>query len=163
MRFKFLIVILACLLLYGCKDKGIEYDQAMEQIEAAFERPDTQSESESMEYMLACIDAGCYLPRDDDSIEKFRTLLQQLDVKFIEDETQIGDMSASTKFLLRDDGIQESILNIMEGMDQLFSGKPEDMKYAECTSLYIGMRKKEYSHENAIKGIKMLLRGRSDY
>lgn len=160
MRLKFLIVILACLFLCGCKDKGIEYDQAMEQIKSAFERPDPQSESKSMEYMLACIDVGYYLPRNDTSIERFRALLQQLDVKFIEDENQIGDMSVSTKFLLRDDGIQESLLNIMEGMNQLFSGKSEDVKYAEYTSLYMGMRKKEYSHDNAIKGLKMLLQGR---
>jgi len=61
MRLKFSIAILACLFLCGCKDKGIEYDQAMEAIKSAFERPDPQSETESMEYMLACIDAGSYV------------------------------------------------------------------------------------------------------
>jgi len=163
MRSKIFILALACLLLCGCKDKAIEHDEATEAIKSAFEQPDLKSESESMEYMLACIDAGYYLPKDDDSIEKFKILLQQLDAKFIEDEKQIGDISVSTKFQLRDAGIQESLLNIMEGMSQLFSGTPEDMKYAEYTSLYLGMRKKGYSHDNAVKGLKMLLQSKGIY
>jgi len=101
--------------------------------------------------------------RDDDSIENFRTLLRQLDEKFIEDVKQIGDTSVSTKFLLRDDGIQENLLNIMEGMNQLFSGKPEDMKYAEYTSLYLSMRKKGYSHNNAIKGLQAGIQSKGVY
>lgn len=163
MRIKIFILVSTCLFFYGCKDKGIEYDQAMEAIKSAFEQPAPQSESESMEYMLACIDAGYYVPRDDASVEKFRTLLHQLDEKFIENERQIGDTSVSTKFLLRDNGIQESLLNIMEGMNQLFSSKPENIKYAEYTSIYLGMRKKEYSHDNAIKGLKTFLQNQGIY
>lgn len=136
MRVKILILGLTCLLLCGCKDKAIEYDEA--------------SESESMKYRLACIDAGYNLPRNDGSIEKFRILLQKLNAKFIENEKQIGDISISIKFLLRDEGIQESLLNIMKGMNQLFFGTPEDMKYADYTRLYLNMRKKGYSHNNTI-------------
>lgn len=163
MRIKILILGLACLLLCGCKDKAIEHDEAIEAIRSAFEQPDLQSESERTEYMLACIDADAYLPRDDDSIEKFRILLRQLDEKFVEDKIHIGDMSARIKFLLEDAGITESLLNIMEGMNQLFSGKSEDMKYAEYISLYLGMRKKEYSHNNAIKRLKVFLQNQGIY
>ena len=160
MRIKVLTLASICLLLCGCKDRSIKSEDVKEQLDSMTMK---LKDNESMEYMLASIDAGRYILRDDVSIEKFRALLKQLDEKFIEDETQIGDISVSTKFQLRDVGIQESLLNIMEGMNQLFSDTQEDIKYAEYTTFYLGLRKKEYSHDNAIKGLKLLIQGKGIY
>jgi len=160
MRIKALILAIICLLSFGCKDRELKTEDVKEQLDSMTMK---LKDNESMEYMLASIDAGHYILRDDVSIEKFRTLLKQLDEKFVEDETQIGDISVSTKFQLRDVGIQESLLNIMEGMNQLFSDTQEDIKYAEYTTLYLGLRKKEYLHDNAIKGLKLLFQNRDIY
>jgi len=160
MRLKLLTLGLTCLLLCGCKDRNLKTNQVKEQLDSMAVK---LKENESMEYMLASIDAGHYILRDDASIEKFRTLLQKLDEKFVEDKIQIGDISVSTKFQLRDAGITESLLNIMEGMNQLFSDTQEDIKYAEYTTLYLGLRKKEYLHDNAIKGLKLLFQNRDIY
>jgi len=48
-------------------------------------------------------------------------------------------------------------------MNQLFSEKPTDIKYAEYTSLYLSMRKKGYSHNNAIKGLQASIRSKGNY
>jgi len=160
MRIKVLTLASICLLLCGCKDRSIKSEDVKEQLDSMTMK---LKDNESMEYMLASIDAGHYLPRDDASIEKFRILLRQLDEKFAEDEKQIGDISVSTKFQLRDAGIQESLLNIMEGMNELFSGTQKDISYAEYATFYMGLRKKEYSHNNAIKGLKVLIQAKGIY
>ena len=50
--------------------------------------PKPQPKSESIEYMLTTIEKG-YVSRDDPIIARFRSLLEQLDAKFIENKTQI--------------------------------------------------------------------------
>jgi len=160
MRIKALTLVSICLFLFGCKDRSIKSEDVKEQIDSMAVKPKA---NESMDYMLASIDAGYYLLRDDPSIKKFKNLLGKLDEKFIENETQIGDISVSTKFQLRDAGIQESLLNIMEGMNELFSGTPKDISYTEYATLYMDLRKKKYSHNNAIKGLKVLIQARGIY
>ena len=160
MRIKTFILILICLFSFGCKDRSIKTEDVKEQLDSMAVK---LKDNESMEYMLASINAGHYLSRENPSIKKFKNLLGKLDAKFIENETQIGDISVSTKFQLRDAGIQESLLNIMEGMNQLFSSTQKDINYAEYAMLYMGLRKKEYSHNNAIKGLKVLIQAKGIY
>lgn len=156
MKIKILILGFIYLFLCGCVDDGIEYDQAKEKIKLAMEQPNP----ESMDYMLATINAGGYISRDNPSIAIFKTLLQQLDTKFVEDEKQIGDMSVATWKMLRNKGIGESLLNIMEGINELFSEKQVNLKYAEYASIYFGLRIKGHSHNEAVKRFKMLLQSR---
>lgn len=119
-------------------------------------------QSSSIEYMLATIDKG-YVSRDDISIARFRSLLQQLDVKFVESKKQIGDMSVTAQNLLKEEGVKESLMNIMEGMNQLFSGTPENLKYAEYASAYVVLRSKGQSHDEAIGGLRAILQGLGIY
>lgn len=118
---------------------------------------------ESIEYMLATIEKG-YVSRDDPIIARFRSLLKQLDAKFVENKTQIADMSVGAQKLLKEDeGIKESLLNIMEGMNRLFSSESTKLKYPEYLSAYMILRSKGQSHYEAIAGLKALLQSLGIY
>lgn len=115
--------------------------------------------SESLEYKLATINAGGYVSKDHITVARFRSLLNQLSATFVEDKQQIADMSVTAQNLLKKDGIQESLINIMEGMNQFFPRKIDNQKYAEYAAAYVQLRSKGQSHSEAIRGIQALLRG----
>jgi hypothetical protein len=114
--------------------------------------------SESLEYQLATINASGYVSKDHITVARFRSLLNQLSVTFVEDKQQIADMSVSAQNLLKKEGIQESLINIMEGMNQLFSIKIENQKYAEYTAGYVTLRGQGQSHAVAIDSLQEFLR-----
>ncbi len=114
--------------------------------------------SESLEYQLATINASGYVSKDHITVARFRSLLNQLSVTFVEDKQQIADMSVSAQNLLKKEGIQESLINIMEGMNQLFSIKIENQKYAEYTAAYVTLRGQGQSHAVAIDGLQEFFR-----
>jgi hypothetical protein len=114
---------------------------------------------ESLEYQLATINAGGYVSRNHITVARFRSLLSQLSSTYIEKEQQIADMSVKAQQLLRKDGVAESLLNIMEGMNQIFTRKIENQKYAEYIAAYITLRSKGQSHTEAVRGLQGLLRG----
>lgn len=72
-------------------------------------------------------------------------------------------MTVVAQQLLKKNGIEESLLNIMEGMNQLFSKKIENQKYAEYVSAYVTLRNKGRSHSDAILGLQEVLRGMGVY
>ena len=55
------------------------------------------------------------------------------------------------------EGITESLLNIMEGMNGIFVSKISNQKYQEYVSAYIVLRDKWQSHQEAIAGLKALM------
>ena len=90
------------------------------------ERPAGQSISpppsqaqESVEYKLAVVDRGGYVAPDDVVVARFGSLLQQLGSKFGETPERIGDMTVACRNSLREKGVSESIVNIMEGMNRV--------------------------------------------
>ncbi len=119
--------------------------------------------SETLEHKLATIDAGRFVSPDDITVARFRSLLNQLSSSYVENKTQISDMSVTAQKLLRDDGIQEKILNIMEGMNSLFSGKYQNLKYAEYAAAYVTLRSKGNTHQQAIEGLQAILRAMQVY
>ncbi len=114
--------------------------------------------SDSLEYKLATINAGGYVSKDNITVARFRSLLRQLELTFIENKQQIADMSVTAQNLLKKDGINESLLNIMEAMNQLFSRKIENQKYAEYASAYVTLRSKGQTHSQATRGLQAILR-----
>lgn len=112
---------------------------------------------ESLEYQLACIDSGWRVSKDYIIVARFRSLLRQLSNTYVENKQQIADTSVTTKNILREKGISESLMNIMEGMNQLFYTKIENQKYAEYMSVYVVLRNKGQSHKEAILGLKAIL------
>jgi len=118
----------------------------------------THAEGETIEYKLACIDAGRRVDQDDIKVARFRSILRQLSETFVEDRQQIADMSVKGQQMLKQEGISETLLNIMEGMNQLFSTTVANQKYAEYITAYLTLREKGQPHEQAIKGIQGILR-----
>ena len=102
----------------------------------------TAQASESIEYKLATINAGGYVSKDHITVARFRSLLDQLSATFVENKNQIADMSVTAQNLLRKEGIEESLLNIMEGMNKLFPRKIKNQKYAEYAAAYVTLRSK---------------------
>ncbi len=116
----------------------------------------SQGEPESPEYMLATIEKG-NVSRDDILITRFGSLLRELDSTYSESEQEIADITIKAQRLLKDDGINENPLNIMEGMNKLFSSRKEKRSYAAYISTYSVLRKKGKSHDEAIEVLKAVV------
>jgi hypothetical protein len=115
---------------------------------------------ESLEYQLATINAGGYVPQDHITVARFRSLLSQLSSAFVENRQQIADMSITAQQLLRQDGIEESLLNIMEGMNKLLSRNVGNRRYIRYASAYVTLRSKGYSHSQAVGGLRVIIRSK---
>ncbi|MDV2503799.1 MAG: hypothetical protein RX318_07575 [bacterium] len=113
---------------------------------------------ESLEYKLATINAMRGFAKDDITVARFRSLLRQLSQTFVEDQQQIADMSVTVQQIMKEKGISESLLIIMEGMNQLVSSEVGNLKYAEYISAYATLRNKGDSHAQAIAGLQGILR-----
>lgn len=107
------------------------------------------SAGDSLEKQLATINAKGWVAENDITIVRFKSLLDQLDRQFVENRQQIGDMSAKTLQLLREDGIEESLLRLMEGLNTVLMGR-KNQKFAEVAAVYIAMRTKGHSHKDTI-------------
>ncbi|MES2462935.1 MAG: hypothetical protein V4671_20310, partial [Armatimonadota bacterium] len=137
---KIYIVPVVFLLLAGCSDSGqqsAEAPAAEAQPMAVASTPLTYPEA------LASLDGAS---GDTVKVNRFTSLLSQLDETFVEDEKQISDMTVRGQELLKEKGVSESLLNIMEGMNQIFPAKVENQKYAEYIAAYLTMRNKGMSH-----------------
>jgi len=121
------------------------------------EKKQTELET-SIEYQLAVIDAKGYVSKDHISVARFRSLLRQLSNTYVENRQQIADMTVKAQEILKkDEGIKESLLNIMEGMNQIFYKKIENQNYAEYIASYMALRTKGQSHLEAINGLKAII------
>jgi hypothetical protein len=104
-------------------------------------------------YNLAFIDNG----RVDDLLEaRFQSLLNQLSGTYNSDQGEIADQTVKCQELLQKDGISESLLNIMEGMNQIFDTANHNQKYSQWLAAYIVERDKGVSHDKAISGLNSL-------
>lgn len=149
MKAKILALSIICLFAFACGEEGLEQQQPKPQAKP-------HAKSESLEYQLATIEKG-YVQRDNVIIVRFRSLLEQLDRKFVEDKTQISDMTVGAQKILREqEGIEESLLTIMEGMNRLITTNA-GLQYAEYASSYMVLRSKGQSHHDAIKGLRAIL------
>jgi hypothetical protein len=67
-------------------------------------------------------------------------------------------MSVHTQNLLKKEGVKESLLNIMEGMNQLFVTPVKNQRFAEYAAAYVTLRQKGDSHAVALRGLQGMLR-----
>ena len=112
---------------------------------------------EPVEYQLAVVDAGRYLPHNDITVARFRSLLPQLDGKFTENAATIADITVKAQKILREAGIQEKMLKMMEGINRLFAQPFPNQRYAEYVSVYVATRIRGASHDEALAGIRDVL------
>jgi hypothetical protein len=111
-----------------------------------------------LEYALAVIDKQGYVPDDDPTIARFRSLLGQLSNKYVENQQKIADMTVAGQQLLREKyGIVESLLTIMEGMNRVLYQRIPNQQYAEYVTVYVQLRNSGMSHNEAIEGLEALI------
>jgi hypothetical protein len=115
--------------------------------------------AESLEHDLAVINAKGYVADDDITIKRFRALLRQLDATFPENQQQIADSSVWAIDKLKEDGIDQNLLALMEGMNQLFSRPIKNQDYRSYLASYLTIRLKGFSHAECIDGLKAMIHG----
>lgn len=101
----------------------------------------------TLEFMLSVIDDR---PGDELVMNRFRSLLAQLDATYVETPMQIADMTGWAQEVLRNEGISVSLLNLMEGMNTIWPMPMPNQTYSSDIALYMALRQKGYSHERAI-------------
>ncbi len=107
----------------------------------------------TIEYKLAVINAGHNVDVNNPTVSQFRNLLDSLSAKYVEGQQQIADMSVTAQNILRDAGIEENLLNIMQGLDIVIDSPIEKQGFAECAAAYTTLRKSGFSHNDAIQGL----------
>lgn len=105
--------------------------------------------------VLATIDGNS---GDSTKVNRYRSLIEQLDGAFVEAPQQIADMSANAKAELEKEGIDESVLSIMEAMNLVLPVPIGNQEYAEYTSAYMVLRIKGQTHEEATSGLRAFVR-----
>ncbi len=124
---------------------------------ALFGFSELKAQTNSMAYNLAVIEAGYKVDTNHNYVKRFKSLLEKLDGKYEENEEEIGNISANVKKILEEEkGIEETLTNIMEGMNLVF-GSTASVKYAEAVSSYIILRDNGYNHDKAVDGLKNVL------
>lgn len=98
-------------------------------------------EKEPIEYKLAVLDAGGYVPRDDLKIVRYRTLLDLLcsKVNDCSGNEALGAMVFAAKEKLASFGLSESMLNMMEVMNRL-TDTGHTQALSEYLAAYIAVR-----------------------
>lgn len=123
----------------------------------------TVQANESLEYKLACINSGDYVSRDHISVNRIRSLLNQLSATYVENKQEIGDMSAYVQKQLKENGVEEGLLNIMEDLNQFSASKVGNQKYTNYSAAYLILRIQGQSRAQTIRGLRGYLRKQGVY
>src|SRR4030042_6157674 len=75
--------------------------------------------AQSVGYKLATIENNGYVDEDDLLVKRFNNIVNQLDIKYIENKEQIGNMTVAGRNQLIKIGISQQMINIMEGISRL--------------------------------------------
>ena len=88
------------------------------------------------------------------NVAPYESLLQQLSVAFRVDEKTIADQTAGTVHTLKESGIDESFINIMEGINSITA--PINGSYLDTMTTYIALRQMGYNHRDTISSIEAI-------
>lgn len=113
--------------------------------------------AQSIGAKLAMLDTGKPLTDSDLLSKRYTNILHQLTLKYIESDERICDISTVGKRLLNEAGIDESMINIMEGILKLQDLKTRTKKYSENVSMYVAARQNGNSHYEALSKLQDLL------
>jgi hypothetical protein len=113
--------------------------------------------AQSIGCKLAMLDTGKSLTDGDLLSKRYSNILHQLTLKYIESEERICDISVVGKRLLNESGIDESMINIMEGILKLRDLKTKTKKYSENVSIYVAARQNGNGHYEALSKLQDLL------
>jgi hypothetical protein len=110
-----------------------------------------------MEYTLAYLDADGSISEDHISVSRCRSLLEQLSSTYDADKDRIGNATVAMQNELKKVGVNEKIINLLEGMNRIYLGRKANQTYEQCGAAYIILRKKSVSHSEAIIGLREFL------
>ena len=116
--------------------------------------------NEPLEYRLAVISNKGRVLENDEIMIRFRYLIDRLSESYFEDPQQIVNISVILYKKIKENGIDESLLNIMEGMNQIIW--PEDGKkrsYSEYAFAYVALRNRGLPHNEAIDNLQAIVNG----
>ncbi len=149
-----LTLFFAAILFTSCGGGGESGSQQATQQQAP--------KSETIEYKLATIDKG-YVSRDDITIIRFKSLLQQLDATYADNKQELGDSTVVAQRMLKNDyGIKETMLNIMEDLNKVYVTKVNP-SYGLYATAYVMLRGKGLSRQQAIIGVESFLKSIGRY
>jgi hypothetical protein len=117
--------------------------------------------AQSIGYKLAVIEKNGYVSENDLLVKRFNNIVNQLDIKYIENKEQIGDMTVSGRNQLIEMGIKEQMINVMEGICRLTDLYTKKKQYSDNVSCYLILRSKGFSHDEALKKLQDLLNSMS--
>lgn len=113
--------------------------------------------SQSLGCKMATVDTKKYYTETDPLVKRYNNMFNQLDVKYLENKDQIADMTVTAKNELEKIGLNEPMINIMEGISRLTDANTKNKKYADNISCYIIFRSQGFSHYDALKKMQDLL------
>jgi len=113
---------------------------------------------EPLEYNLAEIDAGGYIAKDHITVARFRSLLRQLPKHYTESPERIADLTVWAQGSLKKEGMKESLLNIMEGMNQIFIKKQKE-RYEQFIAAYVTFRTTGKTHAETVSSLIAVVEG----
>ncbi len=91
---------------------------------------------DTVEYKMATIDNG-YIDKSDTIINSYKILLDSLEKKTINTRIDISDITVTAQGLLKERGINRSLLNILKDFDTSIPEGLTGMKLEEVASLYM--------------------------
>lgn len=103
--------------------------------------------SKSNAEMLAVLDGS-------GNVARYESMLQQLSVAFRVDEKTIADQTAGSVQTLKESGIDESFMNIMEGI--LSISAPIKGSYLDTMTAYVTLRIRGNNHRETVSSIEAM-------
>jgi len=125
------------------KEEAIEEVSAVEDTDEEVITEEEPAESESttedytVEYKMACIDKGEYLDEDDPVINEYSILLDSLMEKTTNSRIDISDIIVTTQRLLKENGVDMSLLNILKDLDSSIPEESPKLELEDIAAAYI--------------------------
>ena len=85
---------------------------------------------------------------------RYQSLLQQLSSAFNTNDKNIADLTAGAVHTLKEEGITESFLSILEGVNRISASI--NGSYNDTMTVYVALRIKSYTHKDAINNIESM-------
>jgi hypothetical protein len=92
-------------------------------------------------------------------VNRFKTLLDMMTKVCEEDRNAIGNWTAMAQSHLKNNGVAESLLNIMEGANMAYVSEFGRIKYKDLVAAYSMLRIKGMGHKEAVTGVHQFLEG----
>ena len=96
----------------------------------------TNNLPDSVEYKMATIDNG-FIDKEDPIINNYKILLDSLEKKTINSRIDISDITVTAQRLLKEHGINKSLLGILKDFDDSIPDGLEQMKLEEIAAAYM--------------------------